>query len=113
MPSLDVGPGATPTQSLDTLHLLVVEDSPPDQRLILEALLEAGASRERVVCVPTLRDARQALIDRPAGCVLLDLSLPDATGLEGITLLSAPAPSTPLAAVPAPPARPLLYPAMA
>ncbi|MFP5578247.1 MAG: EAL domain-containing protein [Acidimicrobiia bacterium] len=112
--ALDVGTGATPpAQSLDTLGLLVVEDSPSDRRLILEALLEAGASADRVVCVPTLREARQALIDRPAGCVLLDLSLPDATGLEGVTMLSAAAPDTPVVVVTGQPAGPVVYAAMA
>src|SRR5690606_37660650 len=89
----------SPTVDFAALSLLVVEDSVSDERLILEALVDAGADRNRVSCVATLRDARQALIERPVSCVLLDLSLPDASGLESVTLLSAAAPDTPVVIV--------------
>jgi diguanylate cyclase (GGDEF)-like protein/PAS domain S-box-containing protein len=111
---LDIGAlDAARPVSLDALTVLVVDDSPTDQRLILEALVEAGARPDRVTCVPTLREARQALIDRPAGCVLLNLSLPDADGLEGVTMLSAAAPDTPVVILTGQPAGPMVYAAMA
>ena len=102
-----------PTVELGVLSLLVVEDSVSDQRLILETLVDAGADRARVSCVATLRDARQALIERPVSCVLLDLSLPDASGLESVTLLSAAAPDTPVVIVTGQAVGPMVYAAMA
>ncbi|HSP03046.1 MAG TPA: EAL domain-containing protein, partial [Acidimicrobiales bacterium] len=102
-----------PTVELGALSLLVVEDSVSDQRLILETMVDAGADRDRVSCVATLRDARQALIERPVSCVLLDLSLPDATGLESVTLLSAAAPDTPVVIVTGQAVGPMVYAAMA
>ena len=107
-PEQEGAPGA-----LDVLSVLVVEGSPSDRRLILEALIEAGARADRVTCVPTLREARQALVEGPVDCVLLDLSLPDASGLEGITMLSAAAPDTPVVIVTGQPGGSFVYAAMA
>ncbi|MCO8127192.1 EAL domain-containing protein [Acidimicrobiia bacterium EGI L10123] len=111
---LDVeAPVVAPTVELGALSVLVVEDSISDQRLILETLVDAGADRARVSCVATLRDARQSLIERPVSCVLLDLSLPDASGLESVTLLSAAAPDTPVVIVTGQAAGPMVHAAMA
>src|SRR5690606_20422728 len=56
---------------LDALSVLVVDDDLADQRLLLEALVDAGANRERVTCVGTMREARHALIEHPVSCILL------------------------------------------
>jgi len=98
---------------LEGLAVLVVEDSPSDRRLILEALLEVGLRADDVTCVATMREARQALIERPVGCVLLDLSLPDAVGLESVTLLASAAPDTPVVIVTGQPGGTMVYAAMA
>ncbi|MQY09170.1 PP2C family protein-serine/threonine phosphatase [Actinomadura macrotermitis] len=70
--------------------LLLVEDDPGDALLIEEFLADSGL-HARLTWVRTLARAQELLTDgeRPA-CVLLDLHLPDAQGLEGLrTLLAA------------------------
>jgi len=98
---------------LETLSVLVVEDRRLDQRLIFQALVEGGVRPEAVECVASLREARRVLTDHPVSCVLLDLSLPDASGLEGVTLLSAAAPDTPVVIVTDQPGGAMVYAAMA
>ena len=46
--------------------------------------------------VPTLGAARERLADEPVDCVLLDLSLPDAQGLEALAGVRAAAPDAPV-----------------
>ena len=62
--------------------ILVVEDDPGDARLVLEMLADAdlGLPTESVA---TLAEARRRL-RQPVSCVLLDLGLPDSTGLETV-----------------------------
>jgi serine phosphatase RsbU (regulator of sigma subunit) len=81
----DVSSGsAAGTASPDRIRVLLIEDDDGDALLVEEFLLDAGApfilSRAR-----SLADARHALTG--AGCVLLDLQLPDARGLHGVTWL--------------------------
>ena len=78
------GAGSPPT-------VLLIEDDPGDALLIREALAEAAPDlglRE----VRTLTDAVERLPDGIA-CALLDLGLPDATGLDGVRRLRAGAPT--------------------
>ncbi|HUK67937.1 MAG TPA: response regulator [Streptosporangiaceae bacterium] len=67
---------------LETAPILVVEDDRGDARLVLEMLADAdlGVSTELVA---TLAEARRKL-RQPVSCVLLDLGLPDSTGLESL-----------------------------
>ena len=72
-------------------NVLLVEDNPGDARLTREILAEAGNNRFRVLHVITLaeavmRVAHDAEAD-PFDVVLLDLSLPDSQGLEGVLRL--------------------------
>jgi len=63
------------------LRVLLVEDDPGDAFLVQELLIEARAPVELEIAT-SMADARQRL--RAVDCVLLDLGLPDATGLEGL-----------------------------
>jgi signal transduction histidine kinase/DNA-binding response OmpR family regulator len=77
----------------------VVEDNPADADLVRELLRDArlvaeGAVEPEVHLVDTLRGALAAA-RRPFDVALLDLGLPDANGLEGLTALSAEAPELP------------------
>ena len=110
--SIEVPPGDA-SVAFEALSVLVVEDSRSDQRLMVECLVEAGVRPDHITCVATLREARQALVEHPVGCVLLDLSLPDSVGLEGVTMLSAAAPDTPVVIVTGQPGGPMVYAAMA
>ena len=83
----------SPGSSID---VLIVEDSPADARLTREALGEVDAPTFAVVHVESLADALDHLAERRPDVVLLDLSLPDAHGLEGLRRLQAVYPAVPI-----------------
>jgi diguanylate cyclase (GGDEF)-like protein/PAS domain S-box-containing protein len=70
-------------------RLLLVEDNPADARLIQEMVLGGSSDRFELTCLGRLSEARAHLSSNGAACVLLDLSLPDAVGLEGVEALRA------------------------
>jgi diguanylate cyclase (GGDEF)-like protein/PAS domain S-box-containing protein len=69
------------------LRLLLVEDNPADARLVEEMVLGEARDHFELTCLTRLSEARSHLASEGAGCVLLDLSLPDAVGLEGVEAL--------------------------
>jgi serine phosphatase RsbU (regulator of sigma subunit) len=75
-----IGPDA------ERLRILLVEDDEGDAFLVRELLNEAEAPFELVVAT-TLRDAGPLM--RGVQCVLLDLGLPDAEGIDGLRRLLA------------------------
>jgi signal transduction histidine kinase len=77
-------------------RVLLVEDSPADAELVREMLDEPGTPAVEVVHVERLDDACRALEDETPTCVLLDLSLPDASGLEGVREVRSIAPNVPI-----------------
>jgi CheY-like chemotaxis protein len=77
------------------LRLLVVEDNPDDVSLIRLQLQDVPAPRPfRIDAVSRLSEAARRL--RGADVVLLDLDLPDARGIEGVTRLANEAPELPV-----------------
>ncbi|MFA1541403.1 PP2C family protein-serine/threonine phosphatase [Actinomadura monticuli] len=73
-------------------HLLLVEDDPGDAFLFEELLAEAQPG-VRITVATTLREALDAL--RPEiQCVIVDLSLPDAQGLDALHQVRSHAPTT-------------------
>jgi diguanylate cyclase (GGDEF)-like protein len=78
-----------------TVHVLLVEDNPGDARLVQELLAEANGPFH-LTHVATLTDARHQLMTDVIDCVLLDLSLPDASRLEAPMQLRAAAPDVPI-----------------
>jgi two-component sensor histidine kinase/CheY-like chemotaxis protein len=64
------------------IKVLLVEDNPGDARLIAEMLADAGQPRFRLTCVDRLGEALQRLTQDGFDLILLDLSLPDAQGLD-------------------------------
>jgi serine phosphatase RsbU (regulator of sigma subunit) len=75
---------ALPHGHTEPLRILLVEDDPEDAFLVAELLAEADAPSDLKV-VETLAEALPQLSE--VDCVLLDLGLPDATGLEGLRML--------------------------
>ncbi|MEE2034515.1 PP2C family protein-serine/threonine phosphatase [Rhodococcus chondri] len=63
--------------------LLLIEDDPGDA-LLVEELVADSAPEMQVVWVQSLTQARDELAHRMPDCVLLDLHLPDAHGLEAV-----------------------------
>ncbi len=82
--------------SENPIRILLVEDNPPDARLIREMLVEAGMARFRIVHADRLAKALAALTEERLDVVLLDLSLPDAHGLETLKRVRTAAPGLPI-----------------
>jgi CheY-like chemotaxis protein len=76
--------------------LLVVEDNTLHARLVLTMLSEAWGDEAPVRHVKRLESALEAIEQSPPDCVLLDLVLPDADGLEAVDSLLVNAPHVPI-----------------
>jgi serine phosphatase RsbU (regulator of sigma subunit) len=81
---LATGQSRPVTQTDDRLRVLLIEDDEADAFLVGELLAEAEAAIDLAVA-PSMAEAKARLHD--VDCVLLDLGLPDATGLEGLQTL--------------------------
>ncbi len=77
-------------------RVLVVEDNPADVRLLQEALYQVGAIEVRLSPAGTLQEAEDRLRGGRFDVVLLDLSLPDTEGLEGLERLQKTSPELPI-----------------
>ncbi|MDT4988117.1 MAG: hypothetical protein QOI74_2211 [Micromonosporaceae bacterium] len=85
----DPAPRGRPLRAADPdparrLRVLLVEDDPGDAFLVQELLIEAGAPVDLELAT-SMAQARARL--RFVDCVLLDLGLPDASGLSGLRAL--------------------------
>ena len=69
------------------MKTLLVEDNPADARLICEMLKEPSATTYQVQQVARLDSALERLGRETFDVVLLDLGLPDAQGMETLTLI--------------------------
>ncbi len=78
------------------LRLLIVEDSPAWATLVEQMLREVLGDGLEVVHRSAVEDARLALLEEPIDCVLLDLSLPDASGLQALEVVLAAAAEVPV-----------------
>ena len=91
MVTRDVTPTEAPAVAAsDHIQVLLIEDDDGDALLVEELLLEAGAP----VTAHRVRSLAEAIPLPPGiGCVLLDLGLPDARGLESVRWLHAQLPT--------------------
>ena len=80
----------------DPIRILLVEDNPGDARLLQIALEEADAPALVMEHVVRLETALDRLEHEPFSAVLLDLSLPDAHGLDTVTRARHAAPHVPI-----------------
>ncbi|MFB7598817.1 PP2C family protein-serine/threonine phosphatase [Streptomyces sp. NPDC056160] len=76
------------TGRADRFSIVLVEDDDGDALLVEELLYDTDLSYTLTRC-RTAAEARAALATRPADCVLLDLHLPDATGVETVHAVEA------------------------
>ncbi len=79
-------------------RLLLVEDNPGDARLLREMFNEQpeAAHNTTLTIVKSCREAERCLSEGEVDIVLLDLGLPDATGLAAVRRAQAAAPRVPL-----------------
>lgn len=66
------------------IRILLVEDNPGDAGLIRDMLRDAGVHRFDLVYAGTLAEATAQLGRTPVDALLLDLTLPDCTGLDTV-----------------------------
>jgi signal transduction histidine kinase len=80
------------------LHILLVEDDPADVQIIESMVRRMNGRGHTVLAAGTVREATELLrgTNLDIDIVLLDLSLPDGTGLETVTQLREACPRTPL-----------------
>lgn len=78
------------------ISILLVEDNPGDARLIREMLSDSDRDAFTIAHVGTLQEAVGAMTPPVADVVLLDLSLPDASGLEAFREIMEHAPDCPI-----------------
>jgi len=80
----------------DRHDVLLIEDNPGDARLIREMIAEDPDAPFELHCAERLSHGLDFLASRPAGLVLLDLSLPDSLGLETFAKVFAHSPAVPI-----------------
>ena len=69
------------------ISVMMIEDNPGDARLIREMLSEPSGPRFDLLCCGRLSEAVTALAEGAFAVILLDLSLPDAQGLDTLARL--------------------------
>lgn len=72
---------------IENIQTLLIEDNPGDVRLIQEMLSEANSGACQITVLDRLDSARPALEQGGYDVVLLDLTLPDSTGLATLSRL--------------------------
>jgi len=80
----------------DVCRVLLVEDDPGDAHLVRQALCATHDGRFDIACAGTLAEAQQELRERAPDVLLLDLSLPDSTGLDTVRAVRLAAGNLPL-----------------
>lgn len=80
----------------ETVRILLVEDNPGDARLLRETLRDADSLPFRLVHAPRLSDALELVATEAPDVVLLDLSLPDAHGMDTVGRMLRAAPAVPI-----------------
>jgi PAS domain S-box-containing protein len=82
--------------NLDGIRVLLVEDNPGDARLFNELVRDTGAGQWKLVQVDRLSAALERLRHETFDVMLLDLSLPDADGLDTLIRAHTEAPKVPI-----------------
>jgi serine phosphatase RsbU (regulator of sigma subunit) len=95
-PAEPVAAEDTSSWLVDPETLLLVEDDPGDALLVEELIADSGVTAS-LTWVRSLAEAHDWLHAAPRpGCILLDLNLPDALGMEAVRQVIAAAPAAPV-----------------
>ncbi len=73
---------------MDTIKVLMIEDNPGDARLIIEMLKEAGDYHFDVLHAIRLDEGLKYLITNKFDVILLDLGLPDSSGIDTFNIMN-------------------------
>lgn len=87
---------ASPVAAVRPLEVVLIEDNAADVRLVEESIRQSELQSFSVVGFPRLSAAMDHIDREGADCVLLDLSLPDAVGMEGVHALLGAFPNLPV-----------------
>jgi diguanylate cyclase (GGDEF)-like protein len=79
-----------------SIYILLVEDNPADARLIQELVAEAKSANIEFKIASTLKEGLEKFNASTYDAVLLDLSLPDSTGMDTFHALRSEVASTPI-----------------
>ena len=82
--------------SKERLKVLLIEDDPEDAMLIRDMLADAGGVSFDAECAGCLSSGSERLGDTSIDVVLVDLGLPDSTGLATLDSVMCLAPATPV-----------------
>lgn len=88
--------GSPVTMAAEPVRILLVEDSRGDRRLVREYLRTAGPGTYVIRDSASLAEAFAQLKSGPTDLVLLDLGLPDSSGLSTLSAMRAAAPRIPI-----------------
>ena len=78
------------------IKVLLVEDNSGDARLLQEIFKEGKIAKFEIVLVDRISEAIKALAEKDFDLILLDLSLPDSTGIDTFRKISKEKPQTPI-----------------
>jgi len=93
---VQMGQSAVPDILNKVIHVLLVEDNPPEARLVREMLIDAGADSFILTHAEQLSEAISSIGQRQFDVILLDLSLPDSHGLDTVARITAAAANVPI-----------------
>ena len=79
-----------------SVRVLLIEDNPGDARLVREALIDAEHTKFSLTQVSSIATAHTAFDQGSFEIVLLDLGLPDASGIDAVTEVQRLAPRLPI-----------------
>lgn len=82
-PMASPGPIVATAAGGPRLSLLLVEDDRADALLVEELIADAAGEFEYLWC-QTIAEAARVLTDQRPDCILLDLNLPDSTGMDAV-----------------------------
>ncbi|MGU3500670.1 PP2C family protein-serine/threonine phosphatase [Mycobacterium sp. C31M] len=94
-PAASPGPNIAVSMGGRSLSLLLVEDDRGDALLVEELIADAGTGFG-FHWVQSINDAALFLAEKRPDCMLLDLNLPDASGIDAVNRLAALHPTVPI-----------------